>query len=195
MIQHKVDQNTEEWMDLRKGKFTASSFKDLFMAKTTKGYQSAIYKVVYERMTGEQPENFTNDYMQRGHELEPLARECYEVETFNEVQEPGFFELNEFVGASPDGLVNDDGLLEIKCPAYNTMIAYLINPKLPTIYKYQVHGQMWVTGRKWCDFMCYHPKLKPVILRIERDEVIITDIIMKIEESIKEVESIINKIK
>jgi len=195
MIHHDIEQNTEEWMELRKGKFTASSFKDLFMAKSTKGYQNAIYKVVYERMTGESPENFTNDYMQRGHELEPLAREEYEKQTFNEVLDPGFFELNEYVGASPDGLIGEDGLLEIKCPAYSTMIDYLLNPKLPSIYQHQVHGQMWVTGRKWCDFLAYHPKLKPIIIRVERDETIIVEIEAKINEAISEVNRIIEKIK
>ena len=194
MKHHKVEQNTDEWMELRQGKFTASSFKDLFMSKTTAGYQKAIYKVVYERLTGEQPESFSNEYMERGHELEPLARKVYEVETFNTVEEAGFFELSEWVGASPDGLVDDDGIVEIKCPAFNTMIGYLVDPKLPSQYKHQVHGQLLVTGRKWCDFMCYHPKLKPIIIRIERDEAFIKEIEDKLNESIREVETIINKI-
>jgi len=194
MIHHNIEQNTEIWMDLRKGKFTASSFKDLFMVKTTAGYRNAMYKVVFEKLTGEQPESFSNDYMQRGHELEPLAREFYEQETFNEVLDPGFFELNEWVGASPDGLIGDDGLIEIKCPAYGTMIQYLIDKELPAQYKWQVYGQMWVTGRKWCHFMAYHPNLKPIIIRIERDEVIINELTVKINEAIEHAKNIIKKI-
>ena len=195
MIHHKVEQNTDEWQALRCGKFTASSFKDLFMAKSTKGYQSAIHKVVFERLTGEQPENFQNDYMKRGHELEPLAIEEYEKQAFNEVLDPGFFELNEWIGASPDGLIGTDGILEIKSPAYNTMINYLLSSKLPSIYKWQVHGQLYVTGRKWCEFMSFHPKLKPLIIRIERDEAMINELETKLNESIEEVKTIINKIK
>lgn len=194
-IFHDVEQNTEEWFNLRMGKFTASSFKDLFMAKTTKGYEKAIYKPVFERLTNESPESFSSDYMERGHELEPLAKECYEMETFSTVLNGGFFTLGEWVGASPDGLVGSDGILEIKSPAYNTMINYLLKKELPSIYKWQVQGQLFVTDRKWCDFMAYHPKLKPLILRIDRDEKMISELAVKLSESIEVAEDIINKIK
>ena len=194
MIHHKIDQNTDEWMELRKGKFTASTFSDLFMTKSTKGYRNAIRKVVYETMTGEQPESFSNDYMKRGTELEPVAREEYEKQTFNTVEDAGFFELNEWVGASPDGLVGEDGIVEIKCPAYSTMIDYLMKPELPKQYFWQVQGQLWVTGRKYCDFMCYHPKLKPIFVRVERDEEAIKDLEAQVELCINEVKSIIEKI-
>jgi len=194
MKHHEIEQNTDEWMQLRQGKFTASTFRDLFASKTTKAYQNAIYRVVFERLTGEQPESFSNEYMRRGHELEPLARERYEAETFESVEDGGFF-CSDWVGASPDGLVGKDGLIEIKCPAYSTMIDYMIKQKLPSIYKWQVHGQMYCTGRKWVDFMSYHPKLKPVIIRIDRDESIISELESKLSESVKEVERIIKLIK
>lgn len=194
MKQHKVEQNTPEWMELRRGKFTASSFADLFTKETTAAYQKAIYRVVFERLTGEQPELFSNEYMQRGHELEPFAVKSYEMETFQTVEPGGFFELNEWIGASPDGLVGSDGLLEIKCPAYNTMIEYLLKGKLPSQYKWQVQGQLYVTGRKWVDFMSYHPKLKPLIIRVDRDEDMIKDLEAILEQSITKVETIINKI-
>ena len=194
-MHHLIEQNTDEWMELRRGKFTASSFSDLFLKPTTAGYRNAIFKVVYERLTGEQPESFTNDWMQRGHELEPFAVQQYELETFNDVLPGGFFELNDYVGASPDGLIGEDGLLEIKCPAYSTMIQYLIDRKLPTQYKWQVQGQLYVTGRKWTDFFAYHPKLKPIIIRVERDEVMISELEQKLFDCIKEVETIITKLK
>ena len=194
-MHHLIEQNTDEWMELRRGKFTASSFSDLFLKPTTAGYRNAIFKVVYERLTGEQPESFTNDWMQRGHELEPFAVQQYELETFNTVLPGGFFELNDYVGASPDGLIGEDGLLEIKCPAYSTMIQYLMDQKLPTQYKWQVQGQLYVTGRKWTDFFAYHPKLKPIIIRIDRDEVMISELEQKLFDCIKEVETIITKLK
>ena len=191
---HNILQNSDEWFQLRKGLFTASTFKDLFSAKTTKSYEKAIYKPVYERLTNESPESFSSEYMERGHELEPLANDAYEMETFNSVENGGFFTLGEWIGASPDGLIGNDGLIEIKCPAYNTMINYLLTKKLPSIYKLQVHGQLYVTGREWCDFMAYHPKLKPLIIRIDRDEVIIKEIENKLLESIKLAKNILKQL-
>lgn len=191
---YEVTHNTEEWYNLRLGKFTASSFKDLFMSKTTKGYEKAIYKPVFERLTGELPESFSNEYMERGHELEPLAKDLYEMETFNIVQPGGFWALNDWIGASPDGLIGDDGIIEIKSPAFNTMISYLLKNQVPPIYKWQIYGQLWVTGRNWCDFMSFHPKLKPLIIRVERDESIITELQEKVFESISIAKDIIKKI-
>lgn len=192
---HDVQQNTEEWMNLRIGKFTASMFADLFAAKSTLTYKKAINHVVFERLTGEQPESFTSAYMERGHDLEPLALETYSQETFNDVTHGGFFELNEYIGASPDGLVGSDGIVEVKCPAAHTLIEYAMSQKLPSAYYYQVHGQLLVTGRKWCDFIAYHPKLKPVIVRVDRDEAICASIQQELNSAIKQVELIISKIK
>ena len=165
-----IEQNSEEWLELRLGKFTASSFADLFMKKDTATYEKAILRVVFERLTGESPEFFESEYMKRGHEIESLARQEYEETRFEDVQPGGFFVLNEYVGASPDGLIGDDGLLEIKSPAFNTMIKYLQARTLPIQYKWQVQGQLLVTGRKWCDFMAYHPKLPVFITRVYPDQ-------------------------
>ena len=196
MTYHNIEQNTPEWDALRRGKFTASSFADLFMKETTKGYQDAIYKVVYERMTNDTPESYTNEWMQRGHEFEPEARSTYELETFNKVHNGGFFELSEWIGASPDGLIGEDGLIEIKCPKYNTMIGYLLDHETPiNQYRYQLQGQLYVTNRKWVDFVAYHPNLKPLIIRVERDEGIIYQIETKVVESIKKAQKIIIQLK
>ena len=170
MKHHKIDQNTEEWMSLRMGKFTASSFNDLFMTESTLGFKKAINKVVYEILTGEAPEGYKNANMERGHELEPFAKEAYELLYFDTVQDGGFWEYDRFIGASPDGLIGEYGLFEAKCPLPNTMIQYMEFQRLPKIYEWQIHGQLMCTGRDWCDFMCYHPKLKPIIIRIDRDE-------------------------
>ena len=176
MIFHDVQQNTEEWLALRKGKFTASTFGSLFMAKTTAGYQNAIYKVCYERLTGESPESFGNDWMERGHILESEAREEYELLTFNKVSNGGFCELNEWIGCSPDGFVKPGGILEIKSPKYSTLMSYTLSGELPREYKYQVHGQLWITESEFCDFFVYHPKLKPMLLWVNRDEKIIKEL-------------------
>lgn len=195
MIFHNIEQNTPEWLSFRKGKFTASTFKDLFMKETTQGYQDAIYKVAFERLTNESPESFSNDWMQRGHDLESEAREWYELESYNKVHNGGFFEYNEWIGASPDGLIGDNGLIEIKCPKFSTQIDYLLKKELPKNYYYQVHGQLLVTDRQWCDFVAYHPKLKNIIIRIERDKKIDEQILDQLQKAIKEVENIMGKLK
>lgn len=195
MIQYKVEQNSDEWFALRRGKFTASTFKDLFMGENTQGYKDAIYKVAFERLTNTSPESFTNEYMQRGNELEPEARAWYEFEKNVEVIKAGFFEFNDWIGASPDGLVGEDGLLEIKCPKYSTMMDYLIKKELPKTYFHQVHGQLLVTDRQWCDFIAYHPSLPKLVLRVEREKKIDDEILDKLFEAIKEVEQIITKLK
>lgn len=189
LVFHDVEQGSEEWLSLRMGKFTASMFSDLMASKSTLTYQKAINRVVFERLTNESPESFKSEYMERGNELEPLARERYELESFNDVKNGGFFSLGDYIGASPDGLIDEDGTNEFKCPSFNTMINYLLKKELPSEYKHQVHGQLYVTGRKWCDFMAYHPKLKPLIIRVERDETIIKEIESTLNEAIKLVET------
>jgi len=192
---HNIEQNTDEWFEVRKGKFTASTFKDLFSKPTTVAYEKAIYKPVFERLTGDSPESFSNEWMQRGHELEDSAKMQYELSTGNKVENIGFVELNEWVGCSPDGFVGEDGLIEIKCPAFNTHMNYLLNKKLPSSYKWQVYGQLWVTGRNWCDFMSYYPGLPEFIIRVKWDDKMISQLSIQVDESIKNAEEIYNKLK
>lgn len=191
-----VEQNTPEWDALRLGKFTASGFRDLFAGKSTATYKKAIKKVAYERLTGETPESFHSEYMERGHELEPEAIDKYTISRFPpiEVQSGAFYELNEWVGCSPDGVV-DDGLIEIKCPSYGVMMDYLVEQTLPKEYFYQVHGQMWVTGALWCDFVAYHPKLPFFVLRVYRDEEAINLIEKEVNMAIKKAKDLILKLK
>ncbi len=192
---YNIEQGTDEWFALRQGKFTASCIKDLFMGTTTAGYEKAIHKVVFERLSGERVESeFKSAYMQRGNDLEQEARDKYSLLTFNKVDNGGFFEFNEWAGASPDGLIGEDGILEIKCPAYNTMINYLIKKELPKEYYYQVHSQILITGRKYCDFFAYHPNLENFILRVNRDEKICKEIEKKIKESTLKAQSIIKQL-
>ena len=194
-VYHNVVQNSDEWLQLRKGKFTASSFNNLFASKTTATYKNTIYKAVFERLTGESPESFKSAYMERGHELEPHARIAYGEETLNKVKNGGFFTLDDWTGASPDGLIEEDGLLEIKSPAYNTMIEYLLDGKLPRIYKWQVHGQLLVANKQWCDFMAYHPHLEHVIVRVKRDEEIEQELKTKLQEAVNKATNIMERLR
>ena len=197
MIIHDFQQGTDEWRETRIGKFTSSTFGKLFMSPSTKGYNDLINQIVYERITGESPESFSNQWMERGTELEPEARQAYELQTFNKVHQVGFVELNEWVGGSPDGLIDEDGMIEIKCPKSSTLIDYALSDKVPKDYEWQMQGNLYVTGRAWCDFWVYHPKLNPLFIKVERDEKKIKELEAQLEiaiEKAKERIQIISKV-
>jgi hypothetical protein len=197
MTFYNIDQNSEEWNGLRLGKFTASTFADLFMKKDSATYQKAIIKVAYERVTGECEESYSNKWMQRGHEKEPFARSNYEILTFNTVEDGGFYEYSEFVGASPDGkIAGQNGGVEFKCPSFQVYNEYLETQKIPKSYFWQIHGQLLCTGWDFIDYMPYSsPKLKQILIRVEKDEVTLDTLKSKLNECIEEVNILIERIK
>jgi putative phage-type endonuclease len=174
-----VEQGSVEWLQARLGKATASRFNDI-MAKGRNGNELAGYKnyraeLVTERLTESMAEFYKNSAMEWGTDTEPLARLRYELRTGNEVEECGFYTHASIeAGASPDGLIGDDGLLEIKCPNTATHIETLRKQVVPKQYYWQVMGQMWITGRKWCDFVSFDPRLTDNACyfqtRLDRDE-------------------------
>lgn len=185
MIYHNVLQNSEEWDALRMGKFTTSCFGDLFSDRSTLKYKKAIYRPVYERISKMKPESYTNFWLDRGHELEAEAALQYELETFTKLETVGFYELDEWTGSSPDRkIVGENAGVEIKCVAFNTQMDYLIADKLPSDYRWQVHGQMFVTGWDYINFVSYCPGLPLFIKRVERDETKLRDIDKAIKDAI-----------
>lgn len=168
-------QGSEGWLQARQGIATASNFSKVVTSSGASSKQANDYafQLASELITNVQDETYKNADMQRGNDLEPEARAAYQQETITLVQEVGFMKCD-FYGYSPDGLVEDDGLIEIKCPRQHTHMKYLFNNKLPTEYKAQVQGGMLVTGRKWCDFISYHPNFdedkRLLIVRVERDD-------------------------
>ena len=181
-----VEQRSDEWLKLRCGVATASCFDRIITPATGKPSASAVAyrrELLAEWLTGQPVSIKESGWMQRGTEMEPEARAFYEFEADAEVTETGFVFLDErrLIGCSPDGLVGDDGLVEIKCPAPHTHVGYLIDAKLPTAYIPQVQGALWVTGRRWCDFISYHPEMEPLIVRVKRDEGYIAKMAMLIE--------------
>ena len=171
-----VEQGTPEWFAARLGIATASRYKDI-MARTPAPRNNYMAELVAERLTGEREESYKSSDMQWGNDYESVARLTYKLNnTDKKVRECGIF-LHEKIacGASPDGLVDDDGTIEIKCPKTATHIQTLKSGKLPTQYYWQVQGQLWVTGRKWCDFISYDPRLPEnasyIYIRVERDDV------------------------
>lgn len=202
-IFYDVTQNTDEWMELKLGKFSSSNASDLFMDKKTKGYQDLITKIAFEKITGKTQLQFTNKWMDYGHETEPEAAENYCIETFNELENGGIWVANDYVCSSPDRkIVGISAGTEFKCPSWSTYIAYLESfeklgkIELPKDYFYQVHHQLMCTGWEYIDYMPYvNANIKQLLCRVERDESIIKILIEKTEEAIFDVENLINKIK
>jgi len=184
MTVHLMEQGTPEWLAVRLGKFTASNAAKLMSGKDTAGYQECVNRVVYERITGESPETFKSAAMQRGNELEPIAREAYIERSFNEVLTVGFVERDEWTGWSPDGLVGVGGACEIKCPLFSTLINSIIKGTVPSEYQWQIQFGLMVSGRAWCDYFSYHPKMKPLLVRVNRDAAKIVQIEERLAESI-----------
>ena len=175
-----IIQGTDEWFAARLGKVTASRVADV-IAKTKTGYSASrdnyMAQLVCERLTGQKGESFTNAAMQWGTETEPQARAAYSAAKFEIVEEVGFVNhpTIEAAGASPDGLVGALGLIEIKCPNTATHIDTLLSQTVPSKYNTQMQWQMICTGRHFCDFVSYDPRLptelQMFIKRVEYDPV------------------------
>lgn len=167
-----VEQGTDEWLESRKLKMTASNAYAI--SGNSIGLKSYCEKVFLESLLTK-AQGFNNFAMQFGNEYEPEAREKYEMKTAQLVDQIGFAELSEYVGASPDGLVGDDGLVEIKCRYKpEKHFDFLVKRKIELAYYWQMQMQMYVLDRKWCDFVSYQPFFKEnslIIERVERNEV------------------------
>jgi putative phage-type endonuclease len=157
---HNLPQQSKEWFEIRVGKMTSSHTQAI--ANQGKGLDTYITELMAEYYSSGEKEQFSNKHTDRGNELEPLAREMYELETGNKVEQVGFCEYNEFSGVSPDGFVNVDGLIEIKAIDDVGYFKYLLNgdKEIDSKYIWQVQMQLMVTNRQWCDFVAYNPNYK-----------------------------------
>jgi putative phage-type endonuclease len=198
-----MEQLSQEWFEARLGKVTASRVSDVL--STIKSGESATrrnYKLqlLTERLTKKKTESYMNQAMQDGIDREPIAREIYEHLKDVKVEETGFVQhpAIEMAGASPDGLVGDDGIIEIKCPIETTHTTNLLEKKLPSKYKPQVQFQLAATGRDWCDFISYNPNFEPkhqlVVVRVERDNDYIEKIEFEILKFLAEIELLIKQL-
>lgn len=199
MIQVDVEQGTPEWMAFRVGIPTASNFDKIITPKgePSKQAEKYLYTLAVERVTGKKEETYQSAAMARGSEIEAEARGFYELIRGVEVLPCGigFTDEKRLYAASPDGLVGEDGQIEIKCPIASTACAYLLGVKGSDEYYPQVQGQLLVTGRKWADLVIYYPGLRPLIIRWERDEVFIGKLAIELEIFCKNLDDITNKIK
>ena len=198
-----MDQGSEAWFQVRVGKVTASRVADI-LAKTKSGYSTSrenyMAQLVCERLTNQKAEGFTNAAMQHGTETEPLARAAYEALKDVLVDEVGFVPhpTIQMAGASPDGFVGDDGLIEIKCPNTATHIDTLLNQSVPTKYFTQMQFQLACKGREWCDFVSFDNRLPEelqlFVKRVPRDETYIKLMEAEIVQFIAELDDKINKL-
>jgi putative phage-type endonuclease len=185
-----MEQGTEEWFEHKLGKASASHVNDIMAtvksgeAATRRNYRA---RLVAEILTGEREETFQSVDMANGVEREAQARMAYEFKTDNTVEQVGFVDhpIIEGSGASPDGLIGEEGLVEIKCPKTSTHLDYMMTKKIPRNYMLQMQFQMACTGAEWCDFVSYDPKLPTnlqlLIIRVQRDH----ELILEIEDSVR----------
>jgi len=185
------EQGSQEWLQSRLGKPTASNFGKLITptGKPSSSAEGYINELIAQRITGEIPEFYKSEAMERGSELEPHAKATYELTRDVEVVEVGLCLHDEFeCGASPDGLVCDDGGLEIKCPLPHNHVAYLRAGDVPSKYIPQIQGCLWITGREWWDFMSYHPSMEDLIVRVYRDDAYIKKLADMVIRAVEQIE-------
>ena len=198
-----TEQRTDDWFAARLGKVTASRVADV-IAKTKSGYSASrdnyMADLIVERLTGEKASSFSNAAMEWGTATEPVARAAYSAYTGELVEEVGFIDHPRIAnsGASPDGLVGD-GLVEIKCPATATHLDTLLAGTVPLKYILQMQWQMACTGRKFCDFVSYDPRLpqhlRLFIKRVERDDKRIAEMETEVRKFLGELEEKLAKLK
>lgn len=199
MIFHDIQQNTEQWYDLRAGKDT-SSVMACIMAHFGKSFgdpaKQLAQKIALERFTGNRVsgDHYMSAAMRRGHELEPAARMMYEKEEFCTVTNGGFIESDDHKrGDSPDGLVGKDGGVEIKSVEYAAHWKVKNDEAFPSQYKWQIHFHIWMCERQWFDFVSYCPEFPDgqqlYVFRVERDE----QIIMKMKIRLAQFEELVEE--
>lgn len=193
------EQGTPEWLNSRLGCPSGSGFDKLITAtgKPSTQAEGYINQLIAELLTGETTYVKKTEWMERGNELEPRARDYYELATGNTVVETGFCKHDKLeCGVSPDGIVGDHGLIEIKCPSPSVHVAYLRAGVLPTKYKQQVQGQMWlIDDREWCDFLSYHPSMPALLVRVERDDDYIKLLQAEVEKACETIQTQYQKLK
>lgn len=199
-----IQQGTDAWFQQRLGKVTASKIGDI-VAKTKSGYSTSranyMAQLVVERLTGVKTESFTNAAMEWGTQTEPLARAAYELKNNVMVDEVAMIDhpTIPMSGASPDGLVGEDGMIEIKCPNTATHLDTLLSGEADKRYTYQQQWQMACTGRKWNDFVSFDPRmpdnLQLFIKRVERDDELIKELEAEVVKFLAEVDEKVEKLK
>jgi len=194
-----IEQGSAEWMALRIGVPSSSRFSEIVKAngKQSDSRKKYMYQLAGERIAQRKEASYTNKNMQNGIDTEEEARNYYELHTNDDVETVGFCYKDEekLFGCSPDGLVGDDGGVEIKCVIMSTQVSYLLSGKLPTTYFQQVQGSLYITGRKWWDFLSYCPGMKPFLVRVTPDVEFIAALDYELRLFTKELDILTEKIR
>lgn len=191
-------QNTPPWFAARCGIPTASCFDRIVTStgEASKQRTKYLYQLAGERISGQTEDPYQSASMARGKEMEEEAKNLYLMTSDEEFQSVGFCLADgEFkYGASPDGLIGNDGGLEIKCPNLSTHVGYLLKKSVPTDYFQQVQGNLLITGRKWWDFVSYFPGIRPHIIRAYPDTVFLNILRQELGRFCNELEQTVKKL-
>ena len=191
------EQGSADWFNSRKGKLTASHATAI--GNNGKGLETYVIELMAEYYSSAEKESYTNEDMERGHELEAQARSIYELENDCKVEEVGFIEHNQFVGCSPDGLVGEDGGIEIKCLNDKNYFMHLIDERaeIDSGHMWQIQMNLLITGRAWWDYIIYNPNYKNSIIvkRIYPDQDKFKSLLIGFEIGTEKIKNIINKMK
>jgi len=184
MIIHNCEQGGEEWIRLRLSIPTASCFDQIITPKTMKLSASSptyMHVLLAQWITGEPLDTFEGDWTRHGHEYEDESRSSYAFASGQSIEQVCLITTNDgMVGASPDGMVGDDGLVELKCTKGNTHVAYLLKRDVDEKYRTQLQGQLWVCEREWVDIQSYCVGFPSVVIRVNRDD----DYISKLSDAV-----------
>lgn len=186
------EQGTPEWFECRRGIPTASRFKDVLAKGQGITRRKYLFTLAGEVLTGEPAESYTNEHMERGHAIEDEARQQYAFQADVEPERVGFLRCGD-VGCSPDSLIGQDGLLEIKTKLPHLHLEALESNRLPPEHVAQVQGQLWISGRQWCDFVSYWPKLPLFRIRVPRDDAYIALLQAEVQAFNAELAAIVRK--
>lgn len=191
IYRYDIIQRTPEWIEIRRGKMSASNAETIIA--NGKGLETYIYNLMAEYYSSAEKENYINADMQRGIDLEPEAKIEFQFYTGLDIKEVGCVELNEYILASPDGLIGDDGLIEIKCPNDSIYFKLLLNNNIKPEYIAQMQMQMYVTNRQYCYFVSYNPNFEKslYIKKINRDK----EMIDKLKKGLERGTQLIKEIK
>jgi len=187
------EQNSPEWIEARLGVVTASEFKSVMAKGEGKVRRKYMLTTIGEKLAGKPFDRYSNGDMERGHVFEPEAGDEYQIETGNVIRRVGFMRRGD-VGYSPDGLIGDDGLVEIKSKLYHLHIDCLLADSVPSEHVKQCQGGLWVSGRQWLDFVSYSPGLPLFIKRVYRDEPFIARIKVEVDDFLAEMNKLIQQI-
>lgn len=186
------EQGSPEWHECRRGVPTASCFADILAKGKGITRRKYLYTLAGEILSGECAESYSNVHMERGHVMESEARTLYAFDRDVEPVLCGFMKRG-IVGCSPDSLIGERGMLEVKSKLPHLQLEVLERGTLPPEHKAQVQGQLWVSGRDWCDFVSYWPKLPLFVVRAERDDEYIKMLEQEVADFVGELNALVAK--